>query len=168
MRVQLRQYDTPFDVPLAVAVLDGADGIQVVAAGFVSGSELAARHGLVSVGDDLGSIDSAVAAWLAGYDEALSDVPVQQPGSEFQQRVWTALTEVRAGTTCSYGEVAEIVGHPGAARAVGTACATNAVAPFVPCHRVVPASGSVGQYGYGRALKEALLAREIIQIPNGS
>ena len=60
----------------------------------------------------------------------------------------------------TYGELAARVGHPKAARAIGTACATNPVPIIVPCHRVLPGSGGVGNYGGGPERKRALLAHE--------
>lgn len=161
MEVQLRQYETPFDVPLSVAVARTDVGVAVVAAGFKSAGDLIAEHGLIVQGDDLGMVDLAIRDWLAGDFEALRSVRVRQPGSMFQLKVWAALSEVPAGVTCTYGELAVAAGSPGAARAVGSACGANAVAPFVPCHRVVLAGGGVGEYGYGRELKAALLDREI-------
>lgn len=166
MEVHTRQYDTPFDVPLSVAVAVASPGPEggprdtVVAAGFLPMSDLVARHRLTVLGESDGAVDEAVRAWLDGDASAIDDVPWLQSGTAFQQRVWDALMAVPAGTTCTYGELAEIVGHPGAARAVGSACGANAVAPFVPCHRVVPAGGRVGHYGYGPSLKSALLAWE--------
>jgi O-6-methylguanine DNA methyltransferase len=74
--------------------------------------------------------------------------------------VYEAVAAIPRGETRSYGEIAAKAGSPGAARAVGTAMARNRFAPFVPCHRVVPAGGTVGSYGGGVPLKTALLALE--------
>ena len=65
-----------------------------------------------------------------------------------------------AGETRTYGEVAEAIGAPRASRAVGSACGTNPVPIVVPCHRVVPATGGVGNYGLGPDRKVELLRRE--------
>jgi O-6-methylguanine DNA methyltransferase len=83
-----------------------------------------------------------------------------QGGSAFRSRVYKAVAAIPPGETRSYGEIAERAGSPGAARAVGTAMAQNRFAPWVPCHRVVPAGGTVGSYGGGVPLKAALLALE--------
>jgi AraC family transcriptional regulator of adaptative response/methylated-DNA-[protein]-cysteine methyltransferase len=74
--------------------------------------------------------------------------------------VWKALTEIPAGQTLTYGAIAEKLGHPGAARAVGRACATNPVAIVVPCHRAVGSSGALTGYRWGVARKRKLLAEE--------
>ena len=76
------------------------------------------------------------------------------------QRMWRQLRGVAAGTTASYGELAARAGNPKAVRVAGNACARNLVAPFVPCHRVVRADGSLGNYFYGTEVKAALLRHE--------
>jgi len=82
-------------------------------------------------------------------------------GSEFQHKVWSAIAKIPFGQTRSYGEIAEAIGHPGAARAVGTACGANPLPLFVPCHRVLAARGGIGGYGFsGIELKKRLLRLE--------
>ena len=105
-------------------------------------------------------VTDAVAAWVEGDPTRLDDVEVRQHGGAFFEQVWMVMRDVPAGQTVSYGELAMRAGKPRAARAVGTACATNPVAPFVPCHRVLPAGGGLGAYAYGVAVKEALLRHE--------
>lgn len=78
----------------------------------------------------------------------------------FRREVLERLTTVGYGHTVSYGELARGVSRPGAARAVGTACATNPIPVFVPCHRVVRADGTIGEYRGGRAAKAHLLEME--------
>jgi methylated-DNA-[protein]-cysteine S-methyltransferase len=74
--------------------------------------------------------------------------------------------DVPFGETVSYGELAEMAGHPGAARAVGNAMSRNPVPIVVPCHRVVAAGGRIGAYGpSGVAAKRMLLALEGVELP---
>jgi methylated-DNA-[protein]-cysteine S-methyltransferase len=120
--------------------------------------ELAARGVVERV--DLGAVSRGVAAYTAGEAGALDDVPVRQPGTELLQTLWSALREVKPGTTVSYAGLAEAAGRPKAVRLAGSACARNLVAPFVPCHRVVRTDGSLGGYYYGLDIKRALLAHE--------
>jgi AraC family transcriptional regulator of adaptative response/methylated-DNA-[protein]-cysteine methyltransferase len=87
-------------------------------------------------------------------------LPLDVHATAFRRRVWEALRRIPAGETRSYGEVAAAVGAPRAARAVGTACATNPVPIVVPCHRVVGAHGSLGGYAGGLARKRQLLDAE--------
>lgn len=89
------------------------------------------------------------------------DLPVDHRLAHgFRARVQAALPDIAYGTTTSYGALARVVGRPGAARAVGTACATNPVPIVVPCHRVLRADGSAGGYAGGEAAKRLLLALE--------
>ena len=102
---------------------------------------------------------------VARVSEALAtgrtDVPVDLSSrSPFHQEVLRATARIPRGEVRTYGELAAIVGRPRAARAVGTAMARNPVPLLVPCHRVVPSSGGVGNYGYSSDLKAKLLAGE--------
>ena len=88
------------------------------------------------------------------------DLPLDVRGTAFQQRVWSALREIPAGSTLSYREVAERIGSPGAVRAVAHACASNSLAVAIPCHRVVRSDGAPAGYRWGVERKLALLQRE--------
>ena len=90
-------------------------------------------------------------------------------GSPLQIRVWRALLAVPEGKVCTYQGLARMAGVPGAARAVGTALATNPVGYLIPCHRVVRASGAVGDYQWEATRKRALLAVEAtrLAVPSG-
>ena len=87
-------------------------------------------------------------------------VPLDLRGTPFQRRVWEALRAIPAGTTATYAEIADRLGMPKGARAVAQACAANAVAIIVPCHRVVRSDGSLSGYRWGVERKRALLERE--------
>lgn len=91
---------------------------------------------------------------------ATFDVPVVFEGSEWQKAVWSELTRIPFGETRSYGEVAYLLGRPGAARAVGGANAANVLPLVVPCHRVIAADGTLGGFGGGLHLKSRLLEHE--------
>jgi AraC family transcriptional regulator of adaptative response/methylated-DNA-[protein]-cysteine methyltransferase len=88
------------------------------------------------------------------------DLPLDIRGSAFQQRVWAALRAIPAGSTVSYTELARRVGAPRAVRAVAGACAANALAVAVPCHRVLRSDGAISGYRWGVERKRALLERE--------
>ncbi|MET8005756.1 methylated-DNA--[protein]-cysteine S-methyltransferase [Nonomuraea glycinis] len=143
------------------------DGV-LVAAGFTADpKEMYVRlspalqaEGL-DVVDDLGPVAQAVRAYFDGDLEALDAIAVEQPGTPTRKRLHQVLREVRPGTTVSYAELAVRAGLPRtAARAAGSACAQNLIAPFVPCHRVLPTTGGFGGYYYGVPVKEWLLAHE--------
>ena len=88
------------------------------------------------------------------------DLPLAPEGTGFQRKVWQALESIPFGETRSYGQVAEAVGCPGGARAVGGALRANPLPILLPCHRVVAADGSTGGYSGGAALKKRLLTLE--------
>ena len=96
---------------------------------------------------------------IAG-DEPAVDLPLDVRGTAFQLRVWRELQRIPRGETRTYGALAEAVGAPGGARAVGQACGSNPVAVVVPCHRVVPAGGGLGGYAWGVEKKRTLLDHE--------
>ena len=88
------------------------------------------------------------------------DLPLDVRGTAFQQRVWQALRAIPAGSTASYSEIAGRIGTPKAVRAVAQACAANALAVAIPCHRVVRNDGGLSGYRWGVERKRALLDRE--------
>lgn len=88
----------------------------------------------------------------------------EQKGTEFQQKVWQELLKIPSGETRTYSDIAKAIGQPKAARAVGSACAANTLPVKVPCHRVVPKSGGIGNYRWGVEKKRALLQTEGLTI----
>ena len=97
--------------------------------------------------------------YLAGRRRVFG-FPIRAEGTAFQQRVWNALREIPYGETRTYGQIAEMIGSPKAARAVGMANNRNPVWIAIPCHRVVGADGSLVGYAGGLEMKKALLALE--------
>lgn len=88
------------------------------------------------------------------------DLPMAFQGTEFQKKVWQALMTIPFGKTCSYKDIAEQIGNPKGARAVGMANNRNPMAIIVPCHRVVGHNGSLTGYAGGLTAKEYLLDLE--------
>lgn len=88
------------------------------------------------------------------------DLPLDVRGTPFQRRVWQALREMPSGACASYAEIARRIGAPNSVRAVAGACAANALAVAIPCHRVVRADGSLSGYRWGIERKAELLRRE--------
>lgn len=136
----------------------------------------------ILLGDDPAALRRDLAdrfpeARLIGGDEALEhvtakvvdfverpelglDLPLDPRGTAFQQRVWQALRAIPAGSTATYSEIAQRVGAPREAHAVGEACAANMIAVAIPCHRVVRKDGALAGYRWGFERKRALLKRE--------
>lgn len=90
----------------------------------------------------------------------LNTLRLAPAGTDFQLAVWRALTEVPAGTTATYAQIAAAIGRPTAHRAVGAAVGANPIAILVPCHRILPSDGTLGRYHWGVARKAALLSAE--------
>lgn len=81
-------------------------------------------------------------------------------GTDFQQTVWDALQKISYGTTCSYQDIATVIGNPSASRAVGSANGKNPIPIVIPCHRVIGSNGTLTGFGGGLLTKQWLLAHE--------
>jgi methylated-DNA-[protein]-cysteine S-methyltransferase len=103
-----------------------------------------------------GAAAEQLAAYFSGELDTF-DLPLDPLGTPFQRTVWAALREIPYGETVSYGELAERIGRPSAARAVGLANGRNPIGIIVPCHRVVGAGGGLTGYGGGLERKRFLL-----------
>ncbi|MDR3298026.1 MAG: methylated-DNA--[protein]-cysteine S-methyltransferase [Candidatus Nomurabacteria bacterium] len=115
---------------------------------------------------DLDFIEELPAEWYPQIQEYLSgqrkkfDVKITLTGTDFQKAVWNETLEIPYGEVRTYGEIAQAIGKPFAARAVGSACGANKFPIVIPCHRVVGSNG-IGGYGYnGPVVKRALLRIE--------
>lgn len=155
------------DGPFSVVVADDA----VLAAGWTDSIEdlvaLVHPQFRTATGSPavLRAAQEAVRAYYDGDLDAPAAVPVRQRSGEFREHAWKVLREVGPGERISYTEFAERSGRPTAVRAVAGACATNAAALFVPCHRVLRSDGTLGGFRYGAPLKTALLGREAPHVP---
>jgi methylated-DNA-[protein]-cysteine S-methyltransferase len=112
------------------------------------------------VPDDLGAVGEAITRYHDGDLSAIDDVPVRQRSGAFLEHAWDVLRTVPAGAPVTYTEYAAKSGRPAAVRAAASACARNAVALFVPCHRVLRTDGTLGGFRWGVEVKRQLLAHE--------
>jgi methylated-DNA-[protein]-cysteine S-methyltransferase len=122
----------------------------------------------ISHDDDLLTVDAQnyiesttqqLAEYFAGRRQQFS-VTLAPKGTEFQQQVWHALSELPFGGSCSYSDIANTIGRPKAVRAVGAANGANPIAIIVPCHRVIGKGGKLTGYAYGLEMKQWLLNLE--------
>jgi AraC family transcriptional regulator of adaptative response/methylated-DNA-[protein]-cysteine methyltransferase len=152
---------TPFGEALAALTPRGVCKLAFIgtAGRDASRDELIAEWPLAAIRrDDAAAVDVT--------QRIFSDVPSAGPlhvwvrGSNFQIKVWEALLRVPPGELVSYGDLARAIGSPGAARAVGSAVGANPVAVLIPCHRVIRASGDLGDYRWGLERKATLIAHE--------
>jgi O-6-methylguanine DNA methyltransferase len=111
-------------------------------------------------GDGQGPVFDKFSAFFAGDVHAIDDIEVETGGTAFQREVWSALREIPAGETWSYGQLAKHIGRPAAVRAVGLANGSNPIGVVVPCHRVIGANGSLTGYAGGLERKAWLLKHE--------
>lgn len=121
-------------------------------------------------GTGSGLLDAAamqIEDYMAGRQLAF-DLPVEYVGTPFQTSVWKALARIPYGEIRTYGDIAEMIGNPGAMRAVGQANRRNQLPLIVPCHRVTAAGGKIGGFAGGAVggvnLKRALLAHELAML----
>lgn len=161
--VAYRTVDTPVGTLLLAATDAGLVRVAYQREGFDGVLEtLAARLSprILEAPRRLDTIAAELEEYFAGRRRAF-DVPLDFAlSSGFRQAVQRSLPRIDYGHTRSYRDVAQLVGNPGAVRAVGTACATNPLPVVVPCHRVLRADGSLGGYIGGADAKSALLALE--------
>lgn len=147
------------ETPIGSLLLAGADE-RLSLLGFPGGS-MARRHesdwreDAAPFREVIRQLDAYFAGELTQFD-----LPLAPEGTEFQRQVWSALLEIPFGETWSYGQLAERVGRPKAARAVGAANGVNPIPVIIPCHRVVGANGKLTGFGGGLPTKQYLLSLE--------
>jgi methylated-DNA-[protein]-cysteine S-methyltransferase len=158
--------DTPAGPFTVVVAADSRAGDVVLASGWTTdlGDLLRVVHPSlrpVGVEEDPGlPVLDAVEAFCAGEVTAVDPVPVRQRSGPFLEEAWEVLRDVPAGAPLSYTSFAAQCGRPAAVRAAANACARNAAALFVPCHRVLAADGRLGGFRWGTPVKRWLLDHE--------
>ena len=109
-------------------------------------------------------LHAALTGYFRGDLDRLAAIEWRVAGTRFQQKVWNALSGIRAGTTLSYGALAAKLGMPKAVRAVGHANGSNPISVVLPCHRLIGANGSLVKYGGGLERKRWLLRHEGVRV----
>ena len=150
-------------------IIDSGSG-QILASGFTSNPDelvkMAPGVELTGIaGQEVELTSQEVEKFLDSYFsaspwEAPANLGLSLDGTDFQKAVWGEISKIPFASTASYKEVAHKVGKPNSHRATGSACGANRIALFIPCHRVVKASGNAGEYRWGSELKERLLDYE--------
>lgn len=157
-------HDTPFGPALA-----GRSDRGLCWFGFLAGPEqdgddaLRNRWPQATIRHDPSATAPLVSRMFDGSDPSAPPLPLHLRGTNFQVKVWEALLRVPAGRLTTYAEIAEAVGEPTAHRAVGAAVGRNPIGYIVPCHRVIRASGAIGDYHWGAARQQAILAQELLR-----
>lgn len=155
--------DTPIGPFTAVVTDDGA----VLAAGWTASLDdllpLIApilRPAAVRPRAELGAVTGAVRRYHDGDLAIIDDIPVRQSSGAFIRHAWEVLRTVPPGKHTSYTDFAALAGRPDAIRAAAAACARNAAALFVPCHRILRSDGTLGGFRWGLPAKRWLLTHE--------
>lgn len=146
--------------PFVAALSDR--GLVMVEFGEANEADLRYRFPEAELVEDAAALHGTVErlAALIEHPESETDFALDLQGSDFELKVWNALRDIPPGTTATYGEIADRLDAPRAAREVGAACAANRLAVVVPCHRIVKKDGSLSGYRWGFRRKRALLERE--------
>jgi O-6-methylguanine DNA methyltransferase len=151
--------DSPFGEIIVARTWDGICDLQFLGfnrMGVIH--ELAQRWGTYTHTTQSDEMANTVQRVLfEGYDHPLN---LDLRGTEFQLKVWKAIMQVPFGETISYQQLAANIGQPEAVRAVATAVGQNPMAVIIPCHRIIHKDGTIGEYHWGRELKEKLLEWE--------
>jgi methylated-DNA-[protein]-cysteine S-methyltransferase len=117
-------------------------------------------HQAIRSDEQFADLAARLRGYFRGENPSFPDVLDLSEGTPFQRAVWEGAQRIPYGETRSYGELAEEIGRPGAARAVGHAMSRNPVAIVIPCHRVVAGGGKLGGFGNRPDLKWSLLSLE--------
>jgi methylated-DNA-[protein]-cysteine S-methyltransferase len=166
LEARMNWYSSTMDTPAGPFTVLLADDEAVLASGWTVDATLLASlvHPTLKPETDsqpradLGQVTKAVLAYLDGDIAAVDEVAVRQRSGVFLEQAWQALRDVRHPVT--YTEFAALAGRPAAVRAAAQACARNAAALFVPCHRVLRTDGSLGGFRWGLPVKRWLLDHE--------
>ena len=159
-------FPSPFGEALAMATDRGLCGMAFAEdrgrdAAF---ADMAGRWPLARFSEDR----TAVAPWAEAALGGCGESKLFMIGAPFQIKVWEALLSIPTGQVTTYSEIARVVGHPKAVRAVGTAVGRNPVSWLIPCHRALRKSGGLGGYHWGLPIKRAMLAWEAARADGSS
>ena len=152
------RYDSPIG-PLTLA----SNGTALTGL-WIDGQKFFARNHADPAENDALLLFVEVKDWLdqyfAGKIYFPTHIPVQPIGTPFQQQVWQILATIPPGKTMTYGQIAKLLGNPGASQAVGAAVGHNPISILVPCHRVLGAGNQMTGYAGGLRRKVWLLRHE--------
>lgn len=150
------------DLPFSV-IADATNGKLILQhSGFVPIRKLAANYDeKIAVKSLIPELDEALSAYQAGDHALLNQITRKAIGTPFATKIWREISKVNPGTTITYAQLAERAGNAAAVRAAGTACGKNPLPVFIPCHRIVPSGGGIGNYAYGSRTKAKLLQHEL-------
>jgi AraC family transcriptional regulator of adaptative response/methylated-DNA-[protein]-cysteine methyltransferase len=155
-------FDSPFGPALVMGTDRGICGLGFAAETGMDDTmiDLRLRWPKADFKEDPNRLRAWVLKAFGAAGGAADPAPLYLIGAPFQLKVWEALLTIPSGQVTTYSEIASVIGHPKAVRAVGTAVGRNPVSWLIPCHRALRKSGGLGGYHWGLPVKRALLAWE--------
>lgn len=169
LAIRWGRFDSPFGPALAMGTDKGLCGLAFSAetgdeAAF---ADLASRWPRADFTEDAAALRPWVQSAFGEAPRRNADTPLVLIGAPFQIKVWEALLAIPSGHVTTYSQIAGVVGHPRAVRAVGTAIGRNPISWLIPCHRALRKSGGLGGYHWGLPVKRAMLAWEAARTDAG-
>ncbi len=155
--------DSPFGAVFAACNTKGISDLRLLTCEDEFTASIKLRYNRVVKEDNtfFKTLRERLISYFSGHKTGFGDIPVSPEGTYFDKDVWTALSKIPYGETRSYRWVAEFIGNPRVARAVGQSCGRNPIPIIIPCHRVIKTSGRLGGYsGGGKEVKMWLLKME--------
>ena len=158
LTIRYGTFDSPFGPALAMGTDRGLCGLGFIAETTLAATmaDLQSRWPKASYTHD----PDAINPWVTAAFDLTGNTRLHLIGAPFQLKVWEALLTIPSGHVTTYSEIAGVIGHPQAVRAVGTAVGRNPVSWLIPCHRALRKSGGLGGYHWGLPVKRAMLAWE--------
>ena len=150
--------DSPFGRLLVASTENGLSDLHFAEDPDYAFGRLVKRNPKAELKERVTAFHEAAARYLNGQSEELPTLDLR--GTPFQKAVWDELLKIPRGQTRTYGQLAAAIQNPKACRAVGSAVGDNPIAILVPCHRVLPSTGKVGNYFWGPEIKTQLLKSE--------
>lgn len=160
LRIAFGCYDSIFGSIVLASTGEGICHLGFLNPGADDSKELRQMFPKANLEPKMDKHQESTLAFLSSLGHSSAPIKLHLKGTLFQLKVWEALLQIPSGILCSYSEIASRIDNPLAQRAVGSALAANPVAFIIPCHRVLPMTGLVGQYKWGSSRKREMIEWE--------
>ncbi len=161
IELSFEYFDSPFGRMLIVSSLEGICYLHFVRSGKKSLEQLKLQFPMAQFKEQSNKWHNAVQQFISLNQIPENIIPLHIHGTPFQFQVWNHLLKIPFGALKTYGMIANELNNPMSSRAVGKAVGSNPIAFIIPCHRVVPASGIIGHYMWGKEKKQAIIGWEM-------
>jgi AraC family transcriptional regulator of adaptative response/methylated-DNA-[protein]-cysteine methyltransferase len=157
-------YNSPFGEVMVASTSKGICYMAFTDSGISEFEELRKKFPKAHYKKETHPYHSQALTFFSNNPKEPGQIKLHLKGTPFQLKVWEALIKIPTGYLTTYSGLAEEIGNPGAARAVGSAVGANPVAYLIPCHRVIRATGIIGEYHWGSTRKTAMIGREAAKV----